>query len=478
MKNYLLLFSLCSFLISFSQSNENFDYDLLSDPNPKNELSLYFKKEIPKKLLRKAKYLKDKENIVLSFNINNENKPYNIQVSSYGSVDLDTEIKKAFEKYPLEKLHIDKLDRKNSYSFQIISKKGSRNKFNCSSILITETPPVCKTCEDLDYFEDIQSCLEIAFKKHFYNTFDFSIVTENDTNIFFECSIDKNGGLLLKETKKPLKYIDEIKKTIASFPLIETPGTFNNQLSKASYGISIPYKKGEENVYKEPNLYPDSFSKPSTDNEFSKYLTQKLPEGITEKANLNRINNKLNVFFDLDNKDKPINIRTSARSNFIETEIITAFKEYPIQNLNFTDKSPINSYILQIFSFDGSKTIINTNTVINYQKVPIFPGCENSDSPQAAKNCFSKGVQMHFARKFNAELPNQLGLSKGRKRVFIAFKIDENGEIIDIKVRAPHIKIEEEVKRVLQQLPKVKPGFQSGKAVNIKYSIPFTLVVG
>jgi hypothetical protein len=463
--------------MSFSQSNQKFDYEKLSDPNSKNELSLYFKKEIPRKLLRKAKYLKDKNNILLSFNINKENKPYNIKVSSYASPDLNTEVKKAFEKYPLEKLNIEKINTKNNYTFQIISKKGSKNIFNCSTKIIIETPPVCETCEDLDFFEDIESCLEIEFKKHFYSTFDFSIITENERCISFKCSINKNGALLLKETKKPLKYIDEIKKTIASFPLIEAPGTFNNGMNKASYSISIPYKKGEENVYKEPNLYPDSFSKPSTDNEFSKYLAKKLPEGITEKVNLNRLHKKLNLFFELDNKDKPFNIRTSARSNYVETEIIAAFKQYPIEKLNFIDKSPINSYVLQIFSFDGSKSIINTNTVINYQKIPLFPGCENSISFDAAKKCFSKGVQMHFMKKFNADLPKQLGLSKGRKRVFIGFKIDKNGDIVDIKIKAPHIKIEEEVRRVMEQMPKVKPGYQSGKAVNIKYSIPFTLFV-
>lgn len=477
MKNYLVLVFLFSFLMSFSQSNQNFDYEELSDPNSKNELSLFFKKEIPRKLLRKANYLKNKKTILLSFNINKENKPYNIKVSSYGSVDLDTEVRKAFKKYPLEKLNIEKLDTKNNYTFQLISKKGSRNIFNCSTKIIIETPPICETCEDLDYFEDIESCLEIEFKKHFYNTFDFSVITENETNIYFKCSLNKEGRLFLNDSKKPLKYIDEIKRTIASFPLIETPGTFNNGQNKASYSVSIPYKKGEENVYKESDIYSDSFSKPTTDNDFSKYLTQKLPEGITEKVNLNRLNNKLNLFFELDNNDKPFNIRTSARSNYIETEIIAAFKQYPIEKLNFIDKSPINSYILQIFSFDGSKSIINTNTVINYQKIPLFPGCENSISYDAAKKCFSMGVQKHFSTKFNADLPKQLGLSKGRKRVFIGFKIDKNGDIIDIKIKAPHIKIEEEVRKVMEQMPKVKPGFQSGKAVDIKYSIPFTLYV-
>jgi hypothetical protein len=62
MKNYLLLVFLFSFLMSFSQSDQNFDYEELSDPNPKNELSLFFKKEIPRKLLRKANYIKNKKN--------------------------------------------------------------------------------------------------------------------------------------------------------------------------------------------------------------------------------------------------------------------------------------------------------------------------------------------------------------------------------------------------------------------------------
>jgi hypothetical protein len=476
MKNYLLLLFLVSFLMGFSQSNENFDYEKLSYPNPKNELSLFFKKEIPRKLLRKANYFKNKKNILLSFNINKENKPYNIKISSF-SIELEAEVKKAFEKYTLEKLNIKDVNTKNNYTLQIISKKGSYNIFNCSTKIIIETPPICETCEDLEYFKDLESCLEIEFKKHFYNTFDFSVITENETNIYFDLSFNKNGGLLLNETKKPLKYVDEIKKTITTFPLIKTIGTFNNGMNKASYSISIPYQKGEENVYKEPETYSNSFSKPTKDNDFSKYLAQKLPEGITEKANLNRVNNKLNLFFELDTKDKPFNIRTSARSNYIETEIIAAFKQYPIEKLNFTDKSSINSYILQIFSFDGSKSIINTNTIINYEKIPLFPGCENSISSEDAKKCFSKGVQMHFMKKFNADLPNQLGLSKGRKRVYIAFKIDKSGDIIDIKVRAPHIRIEEEVKKVMQQMPRVKPGYQSGKAVNIKYSIPFTLIV-
>ena len=105
-------------------------------------------------------------------------------------------------------------------------------------------------------------------------------------------------------------------------------------------------------------------------------------------------------------------------------------------------------------------------------KVPTFPGCEEGN-----KKCFSKKVQIHFAKNFNSELPKTLGLSPGRKRVFIGFKIDKEGDVVDIKARAPHPDIKEEVIRVMQSLPRMIPGENNGKKVDVKYSIPFTIFI-
>lgn len=109
------------------------------------------------------------------------------------------------------------------------------------------------------------------------------------------------------------------------------------------------------------------------------------------------------------------------------------------------------------------------------EDVPVFPGCKGNKAE--LKKCFSEKVQKHFGRKFDSELPNELGLSPGRKRVFIGFKIDKSGNIVNIQARAPHPKIKSEVIKVMKQLPKMKPGRQRGKPVGVKYSIPFTLIV-
>ena len=123
----------------------------------------------------------------------------------------------------------------------------------------------------------------------------------------------------------------------------------------------------------------------------------------------------------------------------------------------------------------GDNKIINSDGTISFMKIdkaPTFPGCEEGD-----KKCFSKMVKKHFTRNFNAELPNQLGLESGRKRVYIGFKIDKDGNVVDIKARAPHPNIKKEVIKVMNTLPKMISGEHKNKKVAVKFSIPFTLVV-
>ena len=147
--------------------------------------------------------------------------------------------------------------------------------------------------------------------------------------------------------------------------------------------------------------------------------------------------------------------------NFEDGKLITEF--------NYESKKPKLNYDVK------NEVRLETEEVsfINIYKVPTFPGCETGD-----KKCFSKMVQKHFSRNFNADLPKTLGLSKGKKRVFIGFKIDKHGAIVDVKVKAPHEDIKNEVLTVMNSMPKMIPGeLESGKKVAVKYNIPFTILV-
>ena len=108
------------------------------------------------------------------------------------------------------------------------------------------------------------------------------------------------------------------------------------------------------------------------------------------------------------------------------------------------------------------------------ENVPVFPGCESDNNSK--KRCFSERIAKFVQRKFNTELGADLGLS-GRQRVNVIFKIDKTGNVIDIRARAPHPRLEKEAIRVVNLLPKMQPGKQRGKAVIVPYSLPIIFQV-
>ena len=60
-------------------------------------------------------------------------------------------------------------------------------------------------------------------------------------------------------------------------------------------------------------------------------------------------------------------------------------------------------------------------------------------------------------------------------RVTLSFIIEEDGSITDIKcMRSPHDDLTKEAIRVVKLMPKWLPGKQNGKAVRVKYVLPFT----
>ena len=117
---------------------------------------------------------------------------------------------------------------------------------------------------------------------------------------------------------------------------------------------------------------------------------------------------------------------------------------------------------------EGSESI--PFTIID--KVPTFPGCSEGN-----KKCFNENLQKHFIKNFDSDLPNEIGLKPGKKRLIMLFKIDKEGNVTDIKAKAPHEKLKEESIRIIKMLPKMIPGEQDGKPVGVKYTLPMRIDV-
>lgn len=111
------------------------------------------------------------------------------------------------------------------------------------------------------------------------------------------------------------------------------------------------------------------------------------------------------------------------------------------------------------------------------ERVPTHADCSETLSNAALKDCMNKAVNKHVARKFNIDLSNSLNLT-GKIRIFATFNINKEGNVDNIRVRAPHPKLEEEAKRVINLIPKFKkPGMQKGKPVSVAFALPIVYTV-
>ncbi|ARN77135.1 hypothetical protein BST97_03540 [Nonlabens spongiae] len=110
------------------------------------------------------------------------------------------------------------------------------------------------------------------------------------------------------------------------------------------------------------------------------------------------------------------------------------------------------------------------------EKAPTYPGCENLLTNEERKKCMSDNISRYVSKEFNTGLAADLGL-KGRIKINVQFKIDSNGNIIDIASSARHQKLAEETFRVISSLPTMQPGEQRGEKVSVIYALPIIFQV-
>ncbi|MBL4569035.1 MAG: energy transducer TonB [Flavobacteriaceae bacterium] len=113
---------------------------------------------------------------------------------------------------------------------------------------------------------------------------------------------------------------------------------------------------------------------------------------------------------------------------------------------------------------------------VHIEEAPIFRGCEGLKK-DASKKCFTKKIQQFVISRFNVDLAQELGLRGGKHKMFVQFIINTKGLVSDIEIKAPHKRLKEEVRRVINKLPKFVPGKQQNKPVKVKFTLPITFYV-
>lgn len=141
--------------------------------------------------------------------------------------------------------------------------------------------------------------------------------------------------------------------------------------------------------------------------------------------------------------------------------------------VSFNDGTYYKSYI----NFE-KKSNFDTMEEVPFASIdhaPTFLECEEKNGDER-RACTSKNIAMHVNKNFNVDLASSLGL-KGRQRIIVAFKIDKEGHIVDVRARAPHPELANEAERVVKTIPQMIPAKHNGETVVVPYSLPILFQV-
>jgi beta-lactamase regulating signal transducer with metallopeptidase domain len=340
---------------------------------------------------------------------------------------------------------------------------------------------VVKTTEKHDYFNKLLSQTfqveNISFVNQFYK---HSLIKKRITMMTKNKSKQINKAkylLLLPLLASMLVYTSCETNQVEDPTIIEVD---DSRVIPAASVDKLPYFIMDEIVV-------DGVKKSSSGNDFHskvrKLVVDNFNSEISKKLNLSENKFKIYSVFTVNTKGEIENVRIRAPHPKLKEEtqrvlamlptIVPAKKDgkyvamtytLPISyNVNLTKK--VNQY--KDYSNDVPFAII--------EEVPVFPGCEGTREQKAA--CLNKMIQKSVVKSFNTELAKNLRIPKGKKKIWVVFRIDENGNVVDVKARAPHPKLKEEAERVASLLPKMVPGKQRGKAVGMKYTLPISFNV-
>lgn len=132
---------------------------------------------------------------------------------------------------------------------------------------------------------------------------------------------------------------------------------------------------------------------------------------------------------------------------------------------------------IKVYDFNEESNIENEGiTFSEIETVPAYPGCDQSEPNDKVKKCTSNKIKEFVNANFNTDLGKKLDL-EGVNRVYVRFTIGKDGVIKDVQARAPHPDLQEEAVRVVKSLPKMQPGKQDGKPVNVLYSLPIVFQI-
>jgi len=102
------------------------------------------------------------------------------------------------------------------------------------------------------------------------------------------------------------------------------------------------------------------------------------------------------------------------------------------------------------------------------EKVPTYPGCVGENNE--LKKCMAQSISTFVGQEFNTKVAGKM--ISGKQRIIVKFKIDNQGNVTNVKAKTKYPELQAEAIRVVSKLPKMLPGEHDGKEVGVLYSLP------
>jgi len=106
----------------------------------------------------------------------------------------------------------------------------------------------------------------------------------------------------------------------------------------------------------------------------------------------------------------------------------------------------------------------------------IYPGCKKAKNNEERKRCMATKISEFVAKNYNTRLGKKLDL-KGIQKIYVVFKINTQGKVVEIRSRAPHPDLEKEAIRVVRRLPRMKPALIENTPISVNYTLPIVFNV-
>jgi TonB family protein len=154
-------------------------------------------------------------------------------------------------------------------------------------------------------------------------------------------------------------------------------------------------------------------------------------------------------------KDMTIFYPATVENIPVDSELIVEFK-LSKKEFSILSEEPL----LSLNAVEQPKSENQTNVYGTVEQMPEYPGGQ-------------EGLQNFLARTVRYPIE---ALQKGiQGKVFVNFVIDETGEVTKIQIaKGVHKSLDQEAIRVVQLMPKWRPGIQDGKPVKVSYTVPIS----